>query len=201
MNVRLNYTLSFTAGVYYNDTLHMNNYNLTLWMLTNSADPNDHEVSFDRIQYFVNNILHSTIFINSDNREKCQQFVQAGLDITSMPGDPVDQLVGIMLYQKLNAITEGRLLILETEISSQVGSGMVYLHGEHENTTGIVPPEWWNAADLSHCDNDLNHQDKVLTLHQINTWRELDLGWPDSANNTPDDNTVVFANFKKDETE
>lgn len=201
MNVRLNYTLSFTAGVYYNNTLHMNNYNLTLWMLTNSADPNDHEVSFDRIQYFVNNILHSTIFINSDNREKCQQFVQAGLDITSMPGDPVDQLVGIMLYQKLNAITEGRLLILETEISSQVGSGMVYLHGEHENTSGIVPPEWWNTADLSHCDTDLNHQDKVLTLHQINTWRELDLGWPDSANDTPNDNTVVFANFKKDETE
>lgn len=179
----------------------MNNYNLTLWMLTNSADPNDHEVSFERIQYFINSILHSTIFINSDNKEKCQQFVDAGLDITSMPGDPVDQLVGIMIYQKLNAITEGRLLILETEISSQIGSGMVYLHGENENTTGIVPPEWWSTPDLVHCDTDLNKQDKVLTLHQVNTWRELDLGWPDSANNTPDDNTVVFANFKKDETE
>ena len=91
MNVRLKHDIVFTAGIYYNDVLRMNNYSLRLWMITNTYDASSHNIAFDRIKHFVYSEIDSTIFINSDDQLQCQQLVDAGLKITTMPGDPVDQ--------------------------------------------------------------------------------------------------------------
>ena len=200
MNVRLQYTMQFTAGVYYENQLRMNNYTLTVYMITNSHDADDHDVSFERIKYFIYNQMDSTIFVNEKEQAQCQHFVDAGLDVTTLPGDPVDQLIGIMLYYKLNAISEDRMTILETEVSSQVGSNMVYIHGEHENIGNIVFPDWWKTSDLVHCDHGLISADKIVSLNRSVTWRDLELSWSDAGNIKPEDNTVVFADFTKDET-
>jgi hypothetical protein len=192
--------MQFTAGVYYENQLRMNNYTLTVYMITNSHDANDHDVSFERIKYFIYNQMDSTIFVNEKEQDQCQHFVDAGLDVTTLPGDPVDQLVGIMLYYKLNAISEDRMTILETEVSSQTGSNMVYIHGEHENIGNIVFPDWWKTSDLVHCDHGLISADKIVSLNRSVTWRDLELSWSDAGNIKPEDNTVVFADFTKDET-
>ena len=122
MNVRLKHDMHFTAGVYYNGEMRMNNYNLRLWMITNTYDASSHNISFDRVKYFIYTEMDSTIFINGDDEEQCQQLVDAGLNITTLPGEPVDQLVGLMLYYKLNAIAETRMTIVETELSSVMQS-------------------------------------------------------------------------------
>jgi hypothetical protein len=200
MNVRLQYTMQFTAGVYYENQLRMNNYTLTVYMMTNSHDANDHDTSFERIKYFIYNQMDSTIFLNENEQAQCQRFVDAGLDVTTLPGDPVDQLIGIMLYYKLNAISEDRMTVIETEVSSQMGSHMVYIHGEHENIGNIAFPDWWQTPDLVHCDHGLISADKIVSLNRSVTWRDLELSWSDTGNIKPEDNTVVFADFTKDET-
>jgi hypothetical protein len=200
MNVRLQYTMQFSAGVYYGEMYRVNNYNLTLWMMTNSHDPEDHEISFERIKHFVYSEMDSTVFINGKDSEQCKHLITAGLDVTTLPGDPVDQLIGIMLYYKLNAIAEGRMLVVETELSSQMGSNMVYLHSDNENTNLEHYPDWWTTADLVHCDLDLMDQDKVVAMHQNAAWRDLDLNWPAGDQPVISDNTVVFADFGKNET-
>jgi hypothetical protein len=197
MNVRLRHEMHFTAGVYYGGQTRMNNYALTLWMTTNCLDAADQNTSFERIKYFVYSELDSTIFINADHETQCQLLSAAGLNITTMPGEPVDQLIGLMLYYKLNAITEGRMIIEETEIASTMGENMTYLHSSMEQTDITHQPDWWQAADPIHCDPDLIDTDKVLNLPKASLWRDLDLAWitPDSAEDTG--NTVVFADFKK----
>ena len=145
---------------------------------------------------FVYSEIDSTIFINSDYAEQCRQFIGTGLNITTMPGEPVDQLVGIMLYHKLNAITEDRMVIVETELSSTFGENMTYLHSENETTSNIVATAWWTSADLVHYDTQLFESDKVVTMHQASAWRDVDLAWPDSVSEEETGNTVVFANFK-----
>ena len=200
MNVRLQHTIQFSAGVYYGEMYRVNNYNLTLWMMTNSHDPAEHEISFERIKHFVYSKMDSTVFINGNNVEQCKRLIAAGLDVTTLPGDPVDQLIGIMLYYKLNAIAEGRMLVAETELSSQLGGNMVYLHSDDENINLEHYPDWWNTADLVHCDLALIDQDKVVAMHQNAAWRDLDLNWPDAVPSGSDDNTVVFADFGKNET-
>lgn len=196
MNVRLKYDMLFTAGVYYKDNLLMNNYSLRLWMNTNSTDPADQNTAFERIKYFVYTQLDSTIFINQESTDQCQLLADAGLNITTMPGDPVDQLIGIMLYYKLNAITEDRIIIVETEINSTVGENITYLHSEYETTSGYLQPDWWSSADITHNDFVLADSENVVAMAENMVWRDADLAWGDtSAANTG--NVVVFADFKK----
>ena len=196
MNVRLKYDMHFPAAVYYNDQLRMNNYSLRLWMTTNSENALDQNVAFERIKYFVYTQMDSTVFINQDLKEQCVKLAQAGVNVTTMPGEPVDQLVGIMLYYKLNAITEDRMIIVETELASVHGENMTYIHSDFENTTGYVQPDWWTSADLTHNDLVIEDTDKVLSIPNANVWRDLDLVWAES---TVDDATgnIVIVDFKK----
>jgi hypothetical protein len=202
MNVRLKYDLPFTAGIYHNGSFYMNNYTLRVLMATVSDDPDDQTTAFDRLKYFIYTCMESTIFIDSDETEQCDRYVQAGLHITPMPGAPVDQLIGIMLYHKLNAVMENRMIVFETELSSAVGEYMTYLHSEEENTVGYVQPEWWTTADLTHSDFLPVNSDNVVSITQVTTWREVDLEWTDDLDDDNSGNVVVFADFKKpDDTE
>jgi len=197
MNARISTDLHFTAGVYYNGIMQMNSYILKLWMMTRTTDPESHNIAFERIKHFVYNCLDSSVLINQDHQEQCEKFAQAGIRVTTMPVDPVDQLVGIMLYYKLNAFMEGRISVAETEISSSLGDAMVYLHNEIENPEIENQPKWWTSADLNQCDDMLVDADKVVEMPDAGSWRDLDLAWPVSDDAAEFGNTIVFADFNK----
>jgi hypothetical protein len=197
MNVRLKYDAHIISGVFYDGMTRMNNYSVRVWMTTNTSDPNSHNTAFERIKFFLFDQLDSTVFINSQNHEQCQRLINAGLKVTTLPGEPVDQLIGIMLYYKLNAITEERMIIDEVEISSILGDSMTYLHSALENTDIINKPDWWQNPDPVHCDTELTKNSKVVSITNSNTWRELDLLWGDSDPVVGPGETVVFADFKR----
>jgi hypothetical protein len=196
MNVRLKYDLHFTAGIYHNDALRMNNYSLRLWMTTNTENPLDQNISFERIKYFIYSQMDSTIFINNNEQDACKHFVQAGLNITTIPGDPVDQLIGIMLFYKLNAIMEDRMIVVETELASTYGENMTYLHSEGETTSGFEQPAWWSQADLTHSDFELPNSTKVVAMSNSVAWRDVELAWAQTSAESDTGNSVVFADFK-----
>ena len=199
MNVRLQYTMNFTAGVHYHEQMIMNNYILKVFMITNTAVAENTTIAFERLKYFIAE-LDSTVFVNGEEQLACQQYIDAGIKITTLPGDPVDQIIGVMLFHKLNAIMEDRIIMVETELSSVLGDSMVYIHSENETAENLVIPEWWMTPDLVHCDTELIDNDKVLAIHQAGAWRELDLGWIDAVQSDQTGN-IVFADFKRDETE
>lgn len=198
MNVRLKHSMAWTAGVFYSGRMQMNQYIITLSMITNSTDPENHNIAFERLKYFVYHEMDSTIFINSEHHDQCQQYLQAGLDVTTLPGEPVDQLIGIMLYYKLNSIMEDRIIVEEIEVSSALGENMIYLHSDNENTDIPSYPDWWMSADLTHCDLDLLGTDKVVSMPDNSFWRELNLSWPSDAKVTETGNIVVFDARKND---
>jgi hypothetical protein len=201
MNVRLKHDLPFTAGFYYNNRLCMNNYNLRLWLTTKTTSLEDQNTAFERIKYFVYMQMDSTIFINQDLQEQSRQFVAAGLDVTTLPGDPVDQLVGIMLYFKLNSITENRMEIIETELSSTQGENVTYLHSDFEDSMDFDQPSWWSSPEPDHCDILSVNSDKIVSISQNTVWRDLELGWNGIIETSTTGNIVVFADFKQpDET-
>lgn len=202
MNVRLRYSTVFTAGLFYDDQLRMNNYQVKLHMTTNSEEGEDHNIALDRIKYFLLNQLNSTVFINSDESAQCRAYAAAGINLTTLPEDPLDQVIGIMLYCKLNAILESRMIINEIEICSELGENIVYLHNDQDAQGPFADAGWWQEPEAVHCDLTLFDHEKIVALHHIGSgWRELGLHWDDSilidVNN---DNKVVFADFAKDET-
>jgi len=200
MNVRLEYTLNFTAGVHYGGQLIMNGYRLTAYMVTNVKEAELTNTAFERLKYFISEEIDSTVFINSEEQEACRLYSAAGIKITTMPNEPVDQVVGLMLFHKLNAIMEDRISIVETELSSQLGDHMVYLHSENENTQDIEIPTWWTTPDLTHCDIHFKDGEQVfsLTPRNYSMWNELGLAWP--SDEPVETGNIVFADFGKDET-
>lgn len=194
MNVRIAQLLSFNAGTWYDDYLQMTEYTIKLWMITNTYNDVEQNIAIRRAKHFIFEEIENTIFIDSAEEDKCIELARAGLNITSIPGAPADQLIGIMLFHKLNAIMEDRIKIVEIEIST--GTGIVYLHGENETSEGLVQPDWWSSSDLVHCDTNLINPDKVVILHQSSIWRDLELSWPSVESNGESGNTVVFADFK-----
>jgi hypothetical protein len=191
--------MNFTAGVHYHQQMIMNNYTLKMFMITNTPVAENNNIAFERLKYFITE-LDSTVFVNSQDQTACQRYLDAGIKITTLPADPVDQIIGVMLFHKLNAIMEDRIIMVETELSSLLGDNMIYIHSDNETADNLVIPDWWTTADLVHCDTDLIDNDKILAMHQAGAWRELDLAWPDT-NESNQTGNIVFADFKRDETE
>ena len=201
MNARISIELHFIAGVYYNDTMQMNSYILKLWMMTASTEPASHNIAFERIKYFLSSQLEHSIFINNDHHSQSENFVKAGLKIIKMPVDPVDQVVGILLHHKLNAIMEGRMIILETELSSMLGDSVTYLHSDAENvdlTELVDSTSWWMSSEFDQPSTKSSNTDNVLTLNQSKSWRDLDLAWESDTVKEDSGNTIVFADFNRD---
>jgi hypothetical protein len=203
MNVRLEYTFHFTAGVHWGGKLIMNGYRLGVYMVTNTADSESTTIAFERLKHFINEQIESSVFINSEEQEACRLYTAAGIKITTLPREPVDQIVGVMLFHKLNAIMEGRIAVVETELSSLLGDNMVYLHSENETAEDITIPVWWNTPDLTHFDLEFKDGNQVFTLHPGNysAWADLELDWLDREIVAPGETgNIVFADFGKDDT-
>jgi hypothetical protein len=201
MNVRLKYSTAFTAGVFYDSQLLMNNYRLSIKFTTVSDDPHDQNIALDRIKYFIQHQLESSVFINGNNREQCSLLGVAGIRLTTLPEEPVDQVVGIMLHCKLNAIVEDRLIITETEIASELGENIAYLHNDDEQLGPLSETGWWQDNNTSHCDRQLISTDKVVAMNFDRSWRELNLQWQQESAviEVDSDNKLVFADFQKDD--
>jgi len=193
MNVRIAQLLSFSAGAWIDGNLEMNQYTVKLWMITQSVSEEEQNIAFRRMKHFIYYELDSTIFIDEAEREKCNEFVKAGLGVTTLPGMAADQMIGIMLFHKLNAIMEGRIGLVEVEISA--GDSVVYLHGENETSDDILQPDWWSTADLVHS-TVIDNNENIVSLRPAITWRDLDLTWPEADTPVDTGNTIVFADFK-----
>lgn len=202
MNVRLETSFNWTAGVYWEGLMLMNNYTVTLYMVTNTADAATQNVAYERLKHFVYGEMANTIYVNREHVDQCQKYLAAGLKITTLPSEPVDQLLGLMLYCKLNAIMQDHIIINEVEISSNLGERMIYLHSADENLGPFEQAGWWHSDDLIHCDPEIMDTEKIVNLPRISTWRDLNLAWNAKDDSEPvnQDNTVVFAEFRKDET-
>ena len=201
MNVRLQYDIEFLAGIYYDNQLQMNSYSASLSLVTRTKDTKSTNVAMDRLKAFVYGELESTVFINQNYHEHAEMMQIMGANVTTLPEEPVDQIVGMMLYYKLNAIMERRMEIVQLDISSRLGDGVWYMHSEDDLSGPFAQDGWWHQSSLQH--NTLDPVDAEINVVKVvpNAWMEYGLIWPETdtvqVNQTA--NTVVFANFSKHE--
>ena len=187
--------MHFVAAVYYGGHVLMSDYNIRISMTTATVDNSANNIAFERIKYFIYHEIDSTVFIHRDEEAQCKKLTDAGISITTLPDQPVDQIIGMMLFCKLNAITEDKLIITQVEISSDAGENVVYLHDENESIGPFEESGWWHSSDLSHY--ELNLGDNIVDIGNTNSWRDLELHWDDVE--PVAENTIVFADFKRDD--
>jgi len=196
MNVRLHYETGFLAGVYFDDRLQLNSYQVGLHLVTRSVVPADSNVALDRVKTFVNG-LNSTVFINSCWLLHEEMMSEMGIDITTLPEEPVDQIVGMMLYYKLNAIMEGRMEITQLELSSVLGDDICYLHDDQDPAGPFAQDGWWNDSSARRRGKTATDSETNVVKITHKNWREFGLDWPEET--SKDTKTVVHVNFSKNE--
>lgn len=185
------------TGFVYENRFSVNRYTIDLDLLTVSEDHEQQNIAYDRMKFWIYRVLQDSILI-SENSEMLGKWAETGARILAVPEEPVDQVIGIMLYLKLNCIMENRIVVTGVEISSAEGDETVYVHN-HGEALGVMSQDgWW--TDLRPCwilpQTNKNHG-KIVTLDRSPEWADHDLGWDDSDKDSK--NTVVFADFKKDE--
>lgn len=200
MNVALGYQFEFLAGVWHDDRMQMNTYRVSISMLTTSEQPEYHNTSLERIKYFMHHVVHGSVFVADKDVSAADRLVRAGVNVMLLPEQPFDQIVGIMLACKLNAICEDHMLITDLDIQSDLGDRVIYYHS-HEDPIGPLSTDgWWHDPDINKClwTPAQEITGNVVTIRKSVSWKDLDLNWNSDQDSDPD-NTVVFARFDNDE--
>jgi len=200
MNVRLQYELEFMAGIYYEGRLQMNQYSVSLQLLTQSTDALTTNIAMERLKAFVYSELCNTVFFGPGNQEQAEMFSVMGVNVTTLPDEPVDQIIGVMLYCKLNAIMENQMIVTKLDIQSYLGDSVWYQYDEDDAMGPFKSNGWWHEPGCQHTNVDLDPVSSKVVKVATNGWPEYGLEWPESQlENTG--NIVVFANFQKNENE
>ena len=196
MNVRIEYPAEFLAAVYWEDAVMFNCYRIRCEMVTGTKDHREQNIALERLKFVVFSQLHNSVFIDAREKAAIKRLENAGLRTIPLPEQPVDQIVGMMLYSKLDAVMEGRLLMNQAHLSSDLGENVIYSHSEHETLGPLNQKGWWNESDPACSDN--RSGGKVVSISERLTWQSIDLDWSVEEDNT-DKNVITL--FKKDDKE
>jgi hypothetical protein len=130
-----------------------------------------------RIRTVVDSLEHS-VLINQNNTDKIKQLINCGIRVTAFPQEPIDQIVGIVLFEKLNAVLEGRMRVTDLEICSDLGDNIWFQHSNNEKISAIPDSGWWTETTPDcNVSDDVTKEKKVVKLRKQSSWKNLDLGW------------------------
>jgi hypothetical protein len=199
MNVKIGYTLQLTAGIWWDSRLIMNTYSVTFKMLTVSTDHENQNIALDRLRYMADQCFTDTVFVYQEHRDQIARLRAAGIGVTELPEEPVDQIIGMMLFAKMNAVMEDQICVKTVLISSRVGDDVIYEHNDTEDIAPFNDEGWWLDPEPTHdvppADID---SDSVFVMPSSKLWREVGLDWNSSERDITAENILVFAEFKND---
>ena len=179
MNVRISQTWDIATLVVSEIYDHpvINSYNITAAMTVTSDSSSEYNIAYRRINHWLHGVMADSILISKDH-PRLAQWQDLGVRGLVFPEEPVDQLVGIMLWSKLTAIVEQRLHIDEMIIRSQLDDGIAYMHSSDEMLGAFADAGWWNNPRPQWQDRRRGQRSKIINLDRELDWSNLDLGWP-----------------------
>lgn len=198
MNVRLKKIWQWTSGLVYDGEFAVNQYTVTVNMDTVTTDRAEQNIAYDRMKLFVTEILQHAVILSSRTPDLAD-WKKTNARIVELPEDPVDQVLGIMLYVKLNAMMENRMVVTGIEIASELGDNMSYLHDHGESLGPLAAAGWWHdARPIWYNDRPKRSKDKVVCMDRNPDWKNYGLSWPTDQESAAD-TRVLFAAFPRNE--
>jgi len=187
MSVELNYDLNFSAAVAVDKIISPTAFTARLSLRVVTENPDYQNIAMQRILFFVREILDGSIFVNSNDSNFYQLRKMCDQRILDFPEDPHEQVVGMILFQKFAAITEGYFEINELQIGSGNFKGLTYTIDEFITLTdGTLSPKnvWWNSNEMTYNTFAKDKKDALFT------WDDVGLSWEGITQ--PDDQEIIF---------
>jgi hypothetical protein len=202
MTARIKRNFSFQAGVYFKDNFYLNMYTIVIYFDIETTSAMEQFVSMERIKYFFSQCLENSILVNETNSNIIEKYVEASLKVCTLPTDPFDQIVAIMLVKKLNTILEGRMLITDISVTSLYSDDIHHLHSIEENFGPFAESGWWSDSSPKYNNinsiNSIKSKKLVKLVRQTMSWDELSLSFDiKDPFEEPKNSEIVFVNFDK----
>jgi hypothetical protein len=180
LTTRIEREFSFQAGVYFQEEFLMNVYTMTLYMEVETESIREQNVAMERIKYFLNECLENSIFVQDTEQKIIEKYNTCGFKVCTVPEEPYDQIITLLLLVKLNSITEGRLIITDITLGSRI-SDKVRFNCDIESPRGPLEASgWWTDSSTSMSDiKKTLKKDKVVKLIKTPStdWAEFNLVW------------------------
>jgi len=185
----------FQAGVYFKNSFLMNLYKITIHMNVETENIKEQNIAMERLKFFLNECLDSSVFIENSEKKVIEKFINAGIQPCILPEEPYDQIVTLMLLTKLNAITENRLVVTNITLGSRLSDNVKFTYDIDCPLGPFSESGWWSAPNTSLFDLPKAYKiDKVVKLVKYNTinWEDCNLTWDEPIANTKTE--IVFTN-------
>ena len=166
----------FESAIHFEEKFMINFYELTLYMEVITDNMYEQNIAIERVNHFLNNVIDSAIFVNQNDKKSIQKYEQADLRVVTIPEDPFDQIIGLILILKLNAIMENKVVINEIRFQSKLTAGIKF-HTLAEETEEFRGKHWWTDTSPNFKEISKSKKDKVVKLFENDTWAELGLSW------------------------
>lgn len=189
----LSYEATWDSVICLEDWLSPNKYTAKIYFDI-ETDSGDHQnIAFERCKIFVETLMHNSLLINMDNPLVQTLHKTTKQKIITLPNEPLDVIIAAILYHKLNAISEGNMIINQIKIKSDQGDN-VWVHFDEDFAMAFGSLEnsmyekinsekpWWYRPDASSCDwFEIKKKEVKFHLHKV-AW-DKSLSWDTDEDN------------------
>lgn len=171
---------TFQAGVYFDSKFILNLYNIDTLMYVETEDMEDQNIAIERMKFYIYECIENSVFVYHTETEMIKKFIDANIKVCVLPVEPYEQMIAAMLLNKLNAIIEGRLTIVEISILSKLSDGVKIIYDIEQSAGPFEEVGWWNNKKI--VVNELKitkKEDNVLKIisNSNSSWDDIGLAW------------------------
>lgn len=178
MTATIEKEFNFDTAVHIENRFMINTYWMNLKMEVNTEDQHEQNIAINRINYFLAECVENGIFVFEKDKESIEKYSNAGIRVLTLPEEPFDQIVGIILMAKLNAILEDKLCVIDITFFSKLSGGVKFI-SPVEEIAEFSGKHWWNDISLSTIEPKFSNKrkDKIVKLFDTDDWAETGLVW------------------------
>jgi len=177
VTARIEKDFTFLSGIFFEGHYLQNLYHMTLYIDIVTDDDQEQLTALERIHYFLRNYVEHSVFVCEENKQQITLLEKAGLTVLSVPEDPYDQIVGLILLRKFNAITEGRIFVNEIRFTSKL-SADIRFYNTAEHAEEFDDLAWFNDPNLTiENANKKVKKEKIVKFDDLEDWNKVGLVW------------------------
>jgi hypothetical protein len=176
-NTRVTKDFTFLSSIHFEGKFIVNLYELNASMLIETDDPREQNIAIERMNFFLSNTVEECIFVQDTEIEAIEKYDNAGIRVSMVPEEPYDQILGLILLNKCNAIMENRIHVTDIIFGSKL-SNLIKFELTSDMAINEYPGKhWWNDPSLS-VQLKSKKKDKIVKLFDDKLdWADLELTW------------------------
>lgn len=185
MGTKISREFNFLAAIYYEGKFLLNNFDISLVLNVETDSIHEQNVAMDRIKYILNDRLENSVFVQENETKTIEKYINAGLKVCTLPEEPYDQIITIVILNKLNAICEGKLIVTSIHLNSILSDGVGFIY-DIDDIKHLNPYKngWWIENSNNISNKNSGKKEKIVRLVKNNDWSSLGLDWKNKENCT-----------------